>query len=63
MAKPQRMGLLTAAALIATTEPLWNGRGWTLMCALGLLAALTALTVWRRTARLAKALEGPSPPE
>jgi hypothetical protein len=57
------MGLLTAAALIATTEPLWNGRGWTLMCALGLLAALTALTVWRRTARLAKALEGPSPPE
>jgi phosphatidylglycerophosphate synthase len=57
MAKPQRMALLTAAALVSTTEELWRGRGWTLLCALGLLAALTALTVARRVAHLAKALE------
>jgi phosphatidylglycerophosphate synthase len=57
MAKPQRMALLTAAALVSATEELWHGRGWTLLCALGLLAALTALTVARRVARLARALE------
>jgi phosphatidylglycerophosphate synthase len=57
MAKPQRMALLTLAALVSTTEALWHGRGWTLLCALGLLAALTALTVARRVVRLARALE------
>jgi phosphatidylglycerophosphate synthase len=57
MAKPQRMALLTLATLVSASEGYWNGRGWTLACALGLVAILTALTVARRTGRLAKALE------
>ena len=55
-AKPQRMALLTAAALLATAEPLWDGRGRTLAAALGLIAFLAALTAALRTRRLAARL-------
>lgn len=57
MAKPQRMALLTLAAVVSATEGLWGVRGWTLVLALAAMALLTAVTVARRTLNLAKALE------
>lgn len=57
MAKPHRMFVLTVACLIAATEPLWGGRGQVMMVALGIIAAGSVVTVWRRTARLARGLE------
>lgn len=57
MAKPQRMAVLTLAALAAAAEDLWHGRGQSLLWALALIAALTALTTARRVARLAKGLK------
>jgi phosphatidylglycerophosphate synthase len=57
MAKPQRMAALTIAALVATTEGWWHGRGWSLFVALALIAALTALTLVRRIRRLAAGLK------
>jgi phosphatidylglycerophosphate synthase len=68
MAKPHRMGLLTAAAVVSTTEQLWLGQGETFLWALALMAALTMLTVIRRTFNLGRALrkqaraEGRLPP-
>lgn len=56
MAKPQRMAALTLAALAATTETWWRGRGLCLFSALAVIAALTALTLLRRVRRLAQAL-------
>lgn len=55
-AKPQRMAVLTAAALLATLEPVWNGRGRTLAASLALIAVLAALTAALRTRRLAARL-------
>ena len=57
MAKPQRMAVLTLAALVATTETYWHGRGWSLFVALAVVAALTALTLARRVRTLARALK------
>jgi phosphatidylglycerophosphate synthase len=57
MAKAQRMAVLTLAALAATTETYWHGRGWSLFIALAVVAALTALTLARRVRTLARALE------
>lgn len=56
LAKPQRMGLLTGLAVVSTFESAWDWHGETMLAGLGLMAALTALTVWNRTARLAAAL-------
>ena len=56
MAKPQRMAVLTVAALAATTETRWRGRGLCLFIALAVIAALAALTLLRRTRWLAQAL-------
>ncbi|MGR3541809.1 MAG: CDP-alcohol phosphatidyltransferase family protein [Hasllibacter sp.] len=51
-AKPQRMAALTAAALVAV---LWRDA---LSWGLWLIALGTALTVWRRSARLVRAMRG-----
>jgi phosphatidylglycerophosphate synthase len=55
-AKPQRMAVLTAAALLCAFEPLWSGRGQLLGAALALIAVLAALTAAGRTRRLASVL-------
>lgn len=56
MARARRMAVLTLAALLATTEAVWHGRGWCVFAGLLLIAALTALTLVRRVRRLAGAL-------
>lgn len=61
MAKPHRMAALTVGCAVAAAEPLWGWRGETLLIALGLIAAGTALTAARRTLRLAKALKAKTP--
>jgi phosphatidylglycerophosphate synthase len=48
MAKPQRMALITAAALLSPFEPLWQGHGQVLALALGLIAIGAGLTAIRR---------------
>jgi phosphatidylglycerophosphate synthase len=55
-AKPHRMAMLTGACLLAAAEPLWGGRPPILGIGLGLIVVLTAVTVIRRTARLAARL-------
>jgi phosphatidylglycerophosphate synthase len=62
-AKPQRMALLTAAALLATLEPLWCGHGQTLGGVLALIAALAIVTVARRTRHLAEHLSHTRTPQ
>lgn len=57
MAKPHRMFVLTVGCLIAAAEPLWGGRGQVMMVVLGVIALGSVITVWRRTAHLAKRLE------
>lgn len=57
MAKPQRMAAVTGAAVLATLEPLWNGRGDILALALWLIVAGTALTVVLRSRRLIAGLQ------
>ena len=56
MAKPHRMALLTAAALIAAAEPLWGWRGQTLALGCAVIALGAALTALLRTLRLAARL-------
>ena len=56
LAKPQRMAVLTGAALLSAAEPLWTGEPWLMKAALILIAAGTLLTVARRGRRLAKRL-------
>lgn len=56
LAKPQRMGLLTATAALSMLEGLWGGHGEVMLWGLALLAALTALTVVNRTRNLARGL-------
>lgn len=57
MAKPHRMAVLTAAAVIAAAEPLWGGGGQVLAIALALIGAGAALTLARRTLALARNLK------
>jgi len=57
LAKPQRMALLTGLALVSTFESAWGWHGETMLAGLGLMAALTALTVCNRAARLTRALK------
>ena len=52
MAKPHRMAVVTAAALIAMFEPLWGGNQQVLSVALWIVAAGSAVTVLRRAVRL-----------
>lgn len=56
LAKPQRMGALSAAALLSMFEGLWRGLGEVMLWSLALIAALTAITVWRRTRNLVRGL-------
>jgi phosphatidylglycerophosphate synthase len=56
MAKPQRMFVLTVACVVAMAEPLWDWEGQTVLIALGVIAAGSLATVWRRTARLSRLL-------
>ena len=57
MAKQQRMFLLAAACIAAIVEDALGGRDYVLTGALAVIAAGSALTVLRRTARLARELE------
>ena len=57
MAKPQRMAVLTAAALLSLAEPLWSGQGGLLAAALWLVALGAALTALRRSLRMIRALD------
>ncbi|QUD86909.1 CDP-alcohol phosphatidyltransferase family protein [Phenylobacterium montanum] len=56
-AKPQRMAILTLAALATIAEPLLNRPGQILGAGLGLIALLAAVTVVRRTLHLAARLK------
>lgn len=58
MAKPHRMALITAAALLAILEPLWGGDGHVLHLALWIIVLGAALTAVRRSYRLVTALRG-----
>ncbi len=57
MAKPQRMAVLTGAALLALVEPLWGGQGGVLWLALWVVALGSAVTVLRRGWRMVDALK------
>src|SRR5690606_16512061 len=56
MAKPHRMAALTLTCLVAAAEPLWSDHRRALVVGLAVIAALTAFTVVRRTAHLARGL-------
>ena len=55
-AKPHRMAALTAGCLLAACEPLWRDGPPMLLLTLALIVLLTAVTVVRRTLRLAARL-------
>ena len=57
MAKRQRMTVLTVACLVAAFEPLWLWHGQSLLIGLGVIALGSLATIWRRTRRLAMALD------
>ena len=61
MAKPQRMALLTLAAVVAVFEHMWGWRGETLAMSLALIAIGAALTAAVRTGRLAARLKSGTP--
>ena len=52
MAKPQRMALVTAAALLAIAEGVWNGDGGVLRVALWIVALGSLATALRRAVAL-----------
>ncbi|HYE45427.1 MAG TPA: CDP-alcohol phosphatidyltransferase family protein [Caulobacter sp.] len=56
MAKPHRMFALTVACLAAAFEPLWGGTGQVVLAGLAVIVLGSLVTVWRRTARLGRAL-------
>ena len=56
MAKPHRMAALTVAAVLAAFEPFWKWHGQTLAIAVGVIAVGALITVFRRTATLARRL-------
>lgn len=55
-AKPHRMAALTVGCGLAAAEPLWHAGSTALLLALAVIVALTAITVVRRTLRLASRL-------
>jgi len=57
MAKPQRMAVITVACVLSVVELLLHSRGNVLTAALVIVAAGSAITIVRRTARLIRALE------
>lgn len=57
MAKPHRMAVLTAAAVISAASPLWHGHGEVMLVGLWIIVAGLVPTCWRRTARLAAHLQ------
>jgi phosphatidylglycerophosphate synthase len=61
MAKPQRMALLTAAAIVTIFEHNWGWRGETFAGSLSLIAIGAALTAAVRTGRLAARLTDRTP--
>lgn len=61
MAKPHRMALLTAAAVVAIFEHHWGWSGETLAGSLALIAIGAALTAAVRTGRLAARLKNGTP--
>lgn len=58
MAKPQRMAVLTGAAVLAVAEPLWGGQGGLLRAALWLVCLGSLATALRRAVRQVRALQG-----
>lgn len=56
MAKPHRMAVITAAALLSLFEPLWRGDREVMVVALWIIAAGAALTAIRRAYRIVLAL-------
>lgn len=58
MAKPHRMALITAAAVVSLFEPFWNGHNEILLAALWLVAIGSAVTALRRSWRIVKTLRG-----
>ncbi|OJF95058.1 CDP-alcohol phosphatidyltransferase family protein [Pararhizobium antarcticum] len=61
MAKPQRMAIITAAALLSMLEPLWKGQDEVLAVALSVIALGAAITVLRRSLRIVRALKQARP--
>ncbi|HYC68704.1 CDP-alcohol phosphatidyltransferase family protein [Brevundimonas sp.] len=59
-AKPHRMAVLTAGALLAAVGPLWPMGPSVLLLTLGLIVVLAVITVVRRTLRLAARLRAAS---
>ena len=58
MAKPQRMAVLTGAAVLSVAEPLWGGQGGLLRAALWLVCLGSLATALRRAVRQVRALRG-----
>lgn len=59
MGKPQRMAVLTGAALLSLAEPLWSGEGEVLRLALWLVCLGALFTALRRAVRIVAALNQP----
>lgn len=58
MAKPHRMAVMTGACLVAAGEAWFGAGGVALLGALLVVALGSAVTVWRRTARIVRGLGG-----
>jgi phosphatidylglycerophosphate synthase len=58
MAKPHRMAVMTGACLVAAGEAWVGAGGVALLSALLVVALGSAVTVWRRTARIVRGLGG-----
>ncbi len=56
MAKPHRMATVTAGALAAAVEALVFGTTWAVVIALFVVILGTAVTIWRRSARILQGL-------
>jgi phosphatidylglycerophosphate synthase len=57
LAKPQRMALLTALAVVSVIEGAWGWQGETLLFGLGVAAVLTGVTVFNRVRNLARGMK------
>jgi phosphatidylglycerophosphate synthase len=56
MAKQHRMAVITAAAVLSLSEPLWNGHNQIIAAALWLIAVGAVITVVRRAASIVRKL-------